>query len=278
MKIDLHTHTTYSDGDLSILGNVLRAMELELDGIAITDHDTIDSWKEIDQHQYPIMVIKGVELSTYYKGKSVHILGYYLNDGGDYQELENTLKVFQKDRIERLEKIISLLEPLGIVLTKEEIMKEADGAVARPHIAKAIMKKYPNLHLTMDDVFDQYIGNHAPAYVPVNQFQTEDAISLLKRNHCLVVVAHPLLIENIDYHELFHFDIDGVEGIYSYSFDSEEDVVSAGDDNSLIVTGGSDYHGPITRNTMGETFLEGERADLFLEKVHLASSKMYVKE
>ncbi len=268
MKLDLHTHTTYSDGDLSIEGNTFRAVKLGLDGIAITDHDNIDSWKEIEEGNYPIFVIKGVELSTYYQKESVHVLGYYLNDGGDYHELEDTLKRFRKERIERLEKIISLLEPMGIVLTKEEILKEADGAVARPHIAKAIMKKYPELHLSIDDVFDQYIGNNAPAYVPVNDFQTEDAIQLLKRNHCLVVIAHPLFIQKYDYHELLKLGIDGIEGFYSYPFEVEEDVVRTGDEASILVTGGSDYHGPVTRDSMGKAYLEGERAKVFLKRIH----------
>lgn len=268
MKLDLHTHTKYSDGDLDIIGNVRQALSLGLDGIAITDHDNIDSWKEINDSEYPLLVIKGVELSTYYKGSSVHILGYYLNDGGDYSELDTTLKRIRKERIERIDKIISLLKLQGIVLTREEVFKEADGAVARPHIAKAIIKKYPELNLTIDDVFDNYIGNHAPAYVPVNDFQTEEAISLLKRNHCLVVLAHPLFIEKNSYRELLDLGIDGIEGFYFYDFEVDDDVVKVGDDAGILVTGGSDYHGPITRDTMGKAFLEGDRAKTFMKRIN----------
>lgn len=268
MRLDLHTHTTYSDGDLAIEGNVKRAIELGIDGIAITDHDNIDTWEEIDEENYPIMVIKGVELSTYYKGSSVHVLGYYLNDGGDYQELDDLLKKTREDRLKRIDKMISLLKPLGIELTREEILTEAHGAVARPHVAKAIMKKYPELGLSMDDVFDNYIGNDAPAYVPVNHFLTTDAISLLKRNHCLAVIAHPLLIKNVDYHELLDLDIDGIEGFYSYDFVPEEDVVKVGDETGILVTGGSDYHGPITRDTMGSITVDDERAKIFLKRIH----------
>lgn len=269
MKLDLHTHTTYSDGDLDINGNVKRAIELGLDGVAITDHDNIDSWDEIDQNKYPILVIKGVELSTYYKGDNIHILGYYLNDGGDYSELNSILRTLRKDRIERLDKIISLLKPLGINLTREDVFREADGAIIRPHIAKAIMKKYPELNLSKDDVFDKYIGNHAPAYVPVTNFQTETAIELLKKNHCLVVIAHPLFIEKIDYHELLSLDIDGIEGFYSYSTETDDEVVKTAEELGLLVTGGSDYHGPITRNSMGDAYLEGDRAKTFLKRINL---------
>ena len=268
MKLDLHTHTTYSDGEFDINGNVLRAKELGLDGIAITDHDNIDSWSEIDHNQYPIMVIKGVELSTYHKGDSIHILGYYLNNGESYQELASTLIEFREDRLERLEKIISKLKDLGIELTKEEIMKEADGAVGRPHVAKAIMKKYPELHLSIDDVFDRYIGNQDPAYVPTNNYQTEDAIKMLKRNNCLVVLAHPLEIKKIDYHEIIDLGIDGIEGFYLYKFEPQDDIVSLGDERNLLVTGGSDYHGSNARDAMGKVYLEGDRAKVFLKRIH----------
>ena len=269
MKLDLHTHTNYSDGELDILGNVSKAQECNLDGIAITDHDNIDSWAEIEENEYPIMVIKGVELSTYHKGASVHILGYYLNNGKSYQELVETLSIFRQERLERLEKIISKLKLLGIELTKEEIIREADGAVGRPHVAKAMIKKYPNLNLTMDDVFDKYIGNNAPAYVPTNNFQTADAIKLLKRNNCLVVLAHPLEIKKIDYREIIDLGIDGIEGFYKYSFDTEEDVVSLGDERNLIVTAGSDYHGRDDhRNAFGNVYLEGDRAKTFLKRIN----------
>ena len=267
MKLDLHTHTTYSDGDLDINGNVEKAISLGLDGIAITDHDNVDSWSEIDENHYPIKVIKGVELSTYHKGQSVHVLGYYLNDGGDYSELDEFLKKTRIDRITRLDKMISLLKPFGFELTPEEIMSEADGAVARPHVAKAILKKYPELNLTKDDIFDKYIGNDAPAYVPVNNFQLIDAIQLLKDNHCLVVIAHPGYINKFDYHELAEFDIDGIEGFYDYGFDTDS-FEDFGDSHNLLVTGGSDYHGPKTRDSMGCAYLEGDRAKTFLKRIH----------
>lgn len=268
MKLDLHTHTTYSDGDLDINGNVSKAKELGLDGIAITDHDNIDSWKEIDENNYPIIVIKGVELSTHYKGESVHILGYYLNDGGDYSKLDEFLIKTREDRIKRLDKMIYLLSEMGINLTRKEILKEADGAVARPHVAKAIMKKYPELGLTNDDIFDKYIGNNSPAYVPVNNFQTIDAIKLLKDNHCLVVLAHPLLIKKFDYKELLALGLDGIECFYKYDFSHKEDVLKFALNNNLLVTGGSDYHGPKTRDSIGNSYLEGDECKTFLKKIN----------
>lgn len=268
MKFDLHTHSNYSDGDLSVEENVKKALEMGFSGIAITDHDNIDSWRDIDNGDFDITVIKGVELSTYHKNEVVHILGYYLNDGGDYSELDNTLKKIREDRYKRLEKIIELLKPLGITLTVEDVLKEADGAVGRPHIASAILKKYPERGYTKNEIFDRFIGNDAPAYVPVNDFQTKDAIKLLKDNHCLVVLAHPLLIKKFKYQELIDYGIDGIEGYYCYRDGVHPEVIAYGDDLGLIVTGGSDYHGPITRDSMGKAYLEGERVNTFLEAIN----------
>ena len=268
LKYDLHTHTNYSDGDLDILGNVKNAYKLGLDGIAITDHDNIDSWEEIDNNNYPIDVIKGVELSTYYKGDSVHILGYYLNDNGDYSELDEFLKKTREERLVRVKKIIELLKKYDINVTYEEIIKEADGAVARPHIVKAIIKKYPERGYTSDYLFDNYLGNDMPCYVPVNYFDTKDAIDLLKRNHCLVVVAHPLLINKFNYQELVKFGIDGIEAVYNYSKDIKNDILSFTLNNKLVVTGGSDYHGPETRDSMGNAYLEDKYVFNFLNKIN----------
>ena len=268
LKYDLHTHTSYSDGDLNISGNVENAIKLGLDGIAITDQDNIDGWEEIDNNNYPIDVIKGVELSTYYKGDSVHILGYYLNDNGDYSELDEFLKNTREERLVRVKKIIELLKQYDINVTYEEILKEADGAVARPHIVKAIMKKYPERGYTSNYLFDNYLGNDKPCFLPVNYFDTRDAIELLKRNHCLVVVAHPLLINKFNYQELAKYNIDGIEAIYNYQNDIKNDTLSFTLNNKLIVTGGSDYHGPITRDSMGSVYLEGKYVDLFLDKIN----------
>lgn len=268
MKIDLHTHTTYSDGEFDIKGNVSLAKKLGLDGIAITDHDSVDSWREIDSSDYDFKVIKGVELSTYHKGDVVHILGYHLNDGGDYDELEDFLRKTKKDRMMRLKKIIKLLGKYDINITVDEVLEEADGVVARPHIAAAIIKKYPERGYTKDDLFRDYLGNDGPCYVEINNYEAKDGIELLKRNHCLVVLAHPLYIKKFDYKELVLFGLDGIESFYQYRFDTSDEVLKFSLENNLIVTGGSDFHGPHVRNTMGKVYLEGNYVEKFLNRIN----------
>lgn len=269
-KFDLHIHTTYSDGELSIEEVVEKAKEKGLDGIAITDHDNITSWDKIDKISeklhYPI--IKGVELSTYHKGRSVHILGYYLNNSKSYQNLNNLLIEICNQRKERLLKIIELLKQFDINLTYDEVIKLADGTVARPHIAAAIMNKYPSRNYTKDYIFSNFIGDDCPAFVPVNNLETEEAIKILKENNCLVVLAHPLYINNLNYKEVVDLGVDGVESFYNYSDTIKADVLDFTLANNLIATGGSDYHGPNIRNTIGTAYCYGNYLEKFLNRIN----------
>lgn len=272
MKYDLHTHTSFSDGEKDVAGNVERAIELGLDGIAICDHDNIDSWKVIDENKFAIDVIKGVELSTYTNGTSVHVLGYYKNDGGDYSELDTFLTDMRKRRRERIGKMIDLLKQFDIDLTYEEIAKYADGAIGRPHVAKAIIAKYPERNYTIDQIFDLYIGDGKPAYIRTYNLDTMDAIKLLHDNHCIAVLAHPLLIktDKCNYKNIMK-EFDGIEVFYAYMneygrYKIVEEVARKAD---MMMTGGSDYHGPNVRNTMGQAYVSDEIANIFLETINM---------
>ncbi len=274
MKYDLHTHTKYSDGELTIDGNVKKAIELGLDGIAITDHDNIDTWQEIDNNEYEIPIIKGVELSTYYKGESVHILGYYLNNNGSYEKLDQFLKDMRHKREKRTLKIIELLKEYGINITYKNIEKFADGAIGRPHIAKAIIEAYPQNNYTIQDIFDLYIGDGKPCFVKISEFQTEDAIRILKENNCLAILAHPLIIKKVDYREILSLGVDGVECYYPYDENKDyQEVINEAKKRKILITGGSDYHGPTVRNTMGREYLEGEELIRFLKSINKTDYK-----
>ena len=273
MKYDLHTHTCLSDGEFDVAGNVKRAIELGLDGIGITDHDNIDSWKVIDNNSFEIPVIKGVELSTFHNGASIHVLGYYKNDNGDYSELDDFLKDMRENRKQRVLKMIELLKQFEIDLTYEEIEKYADGAIGRPHVAKAIMAKYPERKYTMDVIFERFIGNGKPAYVKTFNLETVDAIKLLHDNHCIVILAHPLLIDptKCKYKELMKEDFDGIEVFYPYKTGSKnyKRVLEFASKKNLLMSGGSDYHGPNTRDTMGMAYVSDEKLEEFLEKINM---------
>jgi len=265
---DLHIHTKYSDGELDIKTIVKKAQELGISGIAITDHDNIDSWEEIDKNSYDIPVLKGVEISTYHNEKVVHLLGYYLNNNGPYQELKLFLEKNMSDRITRLAKIIELLKKYDINITQEEILKEADGAVVRPHIVSAILKKYQDSIYTKDYLYEHYLGDNKPCFVPVNKTNTKDAIELLHRNNCIAIIAHPLYTDGLNFQDLLSLNIDGVECFYKYRFQTDNTVLKFAEQNNLLVTGGSDYHGPNIRDSMNEAYLEGEYVNKFLKRLN----------
>ncbi len=268
--MDLHIHTNNSDGELTIIEMLEKAVLDNYRAIAITDHDNIDSWEKIDDYK-KIIGIKGVELSTFYKNESVHILGYYLNNNGSYEGLKNKLRELREKRKNRVYKMIQLLHQFDIYLTYDEIAKLADGVIARPHVACAIVEKYPNREYTKQYIFDNFIGDDKPAYVPVDEFSTSDAIKLLHDNNCIAVLAHPLYIKKFNYQEIKELGIDGIECFYAYHDidDSEyKKVLKFAKSNNLLVTGGSDFHGPNTRNTFKEAYLEGEYEDIFLQAIN----------
>ncbi len=270
VKYDLHSHTIYSDGEFTVEGNVNRAISLGLDGIAISDHDNIDSWKDIDNKKFDIPVIKALELSTFTNGENVHVLGYYLNDNGDYSELDNFLKEMRENRDKRVYRIIDLLKQLDINVTYENIIKYADGSVGRPHVAKAIIEAYPERNYTIDEIFDNFIGDGKPAYVPSSNLDTKDAIDILHRNHCIAVLAHPLLIDNkkVNYKDLLNYPFDGVECFYPYKDESYQEVLDIANEKNLLVTGGSDFHGPNVRDTMGLEYNRDHYLERFLKRIN----------
>lgn len=282
MKYDLHTHTSFSDGEKTVAGNVERAIELGLDGIAICDHDNIESWDVIDNESFAIPVIKGVELSTYTNGTSVHVLGYYKNDDGDYSELAKYLRDMKERRKQRILKMIELLKQFDIDITYESVAKFANGSIGRPHIAKAIMEKYPERNYTIDQIFDLYINDGKPAYVRTYNLETKDAIKLLHDNHCLVVLAHPLLIDpaKCSYKELLDEGFDGVEVFYAYLTENNryQLVYQEAEKKGLLMTGGSDYHGPKVKDTMGRAYLKDERVEEFLKSINFKMGKALEKK
>lgn len=267
-KLDLHIHSTYSDGSLTIKEIVDKAIISGMSRIAITDHDSIESWKEIDNGNFAIPVIKGVEISTRYKNDVVHILGYYLNDNGEYFGLINKLNEICEQRKNRVKDIIKKLDEFNIHITYEDVMKHADGAVARPHIVKAILEKYTDRGYTFDNLFENYLGNDKPAYIELKEFNSFEAINLLHENHCIAVLAHPWSIKKFDYRELLSFGIDGLECDMTKVVEDSKKYLEFAEDNNLIVTAGSDFHVPYIFNEIGYNYIEKDRAKSFLFKIN----------
>lgn len=243
-EVDMHCHTTASDGLLTPTELVCLAARIGLKGIGITDHDTIQGWKEAEEagEKYQIEVLKGIELNTDWKGIEVHILGYELDGTSNY--LNDKLKLLRQARENRMLEILELLKKQGIHISVSEIKQYAQGeSIGRPHIAQVLVER--GYVKSIREGFDRYIGRGGPAYVPRYKMTPEEGINLVREAHGVAVLAHP---------GVYHLEKSipgwvevGLQGIEILHSEHKPDDVtlfrSIADEYQLIMTGGSDFHG-----------------------------------
>ncbi len=254
MKVDLHTHTTYSDGTKSVRELLTMAKERGLDLISITDHDTcinVEENKKIAS-ELGIQYIPGIELSTLEQNKSVHVLGYFTDDSYNSEEMKHYYTFIKKSREDRMYQFIdNLKEHFNLHITYEDVFSFSSGIVARPHIAKAIHKNYPEY--SFDYIFENFIGDHSKAYVPSSKLSVEEGIKLLRRNNCVIVLAHPTLLKANIKEQVLSYDYDGFEARYFRNKENEEEHFKMlANKRGMIYTGGSDYHGIENDSKHGE--------------------------
>ena len=255
-KIDLHIHTTASDGTLSPADVVARAVKLDLKAIAITDHDTVAGSKAALQSGIPAALefLTGVEISaaapSFYPGSgSFHLLGY----GIDLENpiLNQTLEKLRKARKNRNPEILKRLEQLGIFLTLDEIRRQVGaGQLGRPHIAQLLVKK--QVVSSIDEAFEQLLGNGKPAYVDKYRVPCEQTIEIIRKSGGVAVLAHPglLTIKNSEMEPLFtklkKIGLQAVEVYYpEHTADQTRLFAELAQRHGLLLTGGSDFHGAI---------------------------------
>ncbi|HBI03922.1 MAG TPA: phosphatase [Paenibacillaceae bacterium] len=244
-RVDMHSHTTASDGTFHVKEIVARAIEKGLTGLAITDHDTVASLSEAvkEGEKAGIEVVPGIEISSVYNGMDVHILGYYV----DYEDDDflNTLEGLRDVRKVRNQMMIDKLRQLGIDITMEEVEKEKKGKgnTGRPHIASVLIQK--GAVSTMKEAFDKYLGRGALAYCNPPRISPFEAIDIIKKAHGVPVVAHPGL-----YHDeelvlsLISYGVMGIEVFHPDHGEEEERIYGQMADHfQLIKTAGSDFHG-----------------------------------
>lgn len=265
-KIDLHLHTTASDGRHSPSDLVRLAASRGLEVIAITDHDSVDGVPSALQAagQYPnLRVIPGVELSTEVSRGEIHVLGYFV----DYldNEFRTTLEEMRNSRVIRARKMVEKLNKLGIDISWQRVQEIANGgALGRPHIAQAMLEKgYIN---SMQDAFRGYIGHRGPAYVERSKLTPVEAVELIIKANGLPVLAHPLTggDPQATVNELKPAGLVGIEVYYaSYSDEEITPLLGMADKHGLIATGGTDYHGiDLTTETMiGDMDVPAKAAD-----------------
>ena len=257
VSIDLHIHTTASDGTYTPAQVVSHAHRLKLKAIAITDHDTVAGSKEALLCGIPpsLEFLTGVEISatppSFYPGSgSFHLLGYSirLND----PQLNRTLEKLQQARKNRNPAIINRLNELGISITLDEVRREAgEGQLGRPHIAQLMVKK--RAVASIDEAFDRFLGTGKPAYVDKQRVECFKAIEIILAAGGVPVLAHPGLLDyktdnQLDelIGELKKAGIQGVEVYYSgHTPDQTRLYAELAKRHDLLMTGGSDFHGAI---------------------------------
>ena len=256
-KVDLHIHSTASDGRLSPAEVVRKSAEAGLTVVALTDHDTVDGIPPALEaaRTFPALtVIPGIEINTDVAEGEAHILGYFI----DYHhpELLTTLAKLRDSRQERAQRTITKLENLGLPIDWERVKEIAGtGSIGRPHIAQAMLEK--GYITSLKEAFNRYIGWSGPAYADREKVAPGEATQLILRAHGLPVLAHPFTVTNPETKiaELKTSGLVGIEVYYnSYTAEEIKKLVSLVDKYHLIATGGSDYHGADMSN---ETIIGG---------------------
>ncbi|MCB2231424.1 PHP domain-containing protein [bacterium] len=249
--IDLHMHTTCSDGKKTPSELLAMVRRSGVAAFAVTDHDTLDGFREIRDLLEPgdPELVPGIELSAKIGDRDVHLLAYLFDP--DHPGLNLQLEEFRKKRERRGRMIVERLEELGLSVPFEEVEKAAgEGVIGRPHIAEAMVASGA-IH-TYEEAFRKYISNSGPAYVPKSKMTPGEAINLTHEAGGVAVLAHPFIDDMYEQLPmLVRHGLDGIE-IYHYSHKSS-DVDRARElarRYDLLPSGGSDFHGRESRNSI----------------------------
>ena len=251
-RIDLHVHTTASDGTVSPAGAVKLAHETGLAAIAITDHDTVSGYAEAAEagEKYGVEVVPGIEISTKY-GRAVHILGYYIDP--NTEKIAPVLDWVVHDRDERNRKMAELMAADGLPVSYEEMHRRFGAVIGRPHFAEVLVE----LGLAKDvrDAFDRYVEKGQKYYLPRNFLSIERSIEIICQAGGVAVLAHPFQykLDDAGLRELIEHCMEsglrGMECRYSgYSREQCKYLGHLAEEYGLIKTGGSDFHGEVKKH------------------------------
>lgn len=268
MKADLHCHSTASDGTVSPEELILLGKKKGLWGLSITDHDTIDAYKEaiVIAQREGIHLGSGIEFSCDYNACSVHILGYdfLLTDTG----MKDLCSRHQKRRMDRNLAILEKLEKLGLPIDRESLFHTADRkTIGRPHIADQMLRKgYVG---SIQEAFVKYLGDGKSCYVPGDSFSIQETIDIIHRAEGKAFIAHPhLLPKNIFLKDLLKLPFDGIECFYSrFSEEAAKPWLKIAKEKKWLISGGSDFHGSIKPEIkLGASYVGKEEFEKIFEK------------
>lgn len=249
--VDLHAHTTASDGTLTPVELVREAARRGVRVLAITDHDSTEgvppALAAAREHP-PIQIVPGIEINTEVTGAEVHVLGYFLDYAAEW--LRDLLREFREERAARVYRIAERLAELNLPIDPAEVLALVrEGSAGRPHVAQVMVQK--GYVVSVKEAFDRYLRAGGPAYVSHRKLGVRDACALIRRAGGVAVMAHPgfqdgseALIRELAGEGL----LEGVECYYAeHTPEQTARFVGLCREFGLVTTGGSDFHGPAVR-------------------------------
>lgn len=249
MAVDLHLHSTYSDGSETPAAIVSQAAAIGLSGIALTDHDVLDGIPEASAAatKHGLRFVGGTELSVSWQKQSMHMLVYFLEPGPG--PIQDRLSDLRRGRHERNLEIVNRLRELDIDISYKEVAREAGmGVVGRPHFAGVLVAKgYVD---SVPAAFDRYLAAGRPGYVPRTRLSAEEAISLSRDSGAVAVIAHPHTLHlrsdefAAGFRDLVACGLGGIEAYYGeYTPQMRSRIAEICNELGIVATGGSDFHG-----------------------------------
>ncbi|MGQ8365611.1 PHP domain-containing protein [Glaciecola sp. 1036] len=257
-KVDLHSHTKYSDGKLTPEELVLRAQQMQVDMLAITDHDCVDgilpAQVAINKHKLKLQLISGIEISTKWHGFEIHILG--LNVDEQHPALLDIIEMQRKTRVERAEAMVNKLAFLNISNLFERVKAKATGTLSRVHIAQVLVEE--GICSDIQQAFNKFLGDKKRAYVSANWLTIEQAVDVIHQAGGIASLAHP-----------YHYDMkakwlrklfdafslakgDATEVAHPNVSPTKTALILAiAKEKGLLASIGSDFHGPSRWNELG---------------------------
>lgn len=272
-KGDFHMHSTASDGTLTPKEVVRLAKNNNVDIIALTDHDNTTGIDEavVEGKNIGVRVLPALELSTTHNNESIHILALFKDDSYKDSYFQDYLNSIVSDRVERAKKIVSNLDKFfNVKIDYKRVLEIADGAVARPHIARTIIEAGYNI--PYEEIFETLLSKNSPAYVENKKISVEEGLAMLRKFNAVTILAHPVLIKKSPIEDFLKFDFDGIEAKYiQNSTEDTERLINLAKQNNMIYTAGSDFHTDknydLKHGTIGTTSLSRDEIEILLDKL-----------
>lgn len=273
---DLHTHTVHSDGTTTVQQNVRAALDAGLDGLGVTDHDTTSPFDDAAAAAdgTSLEIIPGVEFSAEHDGASVHVLGFWIDP--DDEPLQDEMDRLRNERERRAEAIVEKFRGLDVPVTIERVRELAGAApIARPHIARAVVET--GAVESIQQVFDDYLADGGPAYVPKHAVDPVRAVELLVAAGGVAVCAHPGLygarvqdepgLPDDVIERMVAAGMVGLEADHpDHTEENRQRYRTLARSLGLVVTAGSDFHGEARDHRLGEVTTAASVVDRLRER------------